>query len=211
MATRLSFALALALLLALAAVLVAGCPKAQPPPPQPSTTPPPVMPTEPPSPAGAAKAVTPEKAAPATKAPETKAGLEPAGSKAVTKVGGEKPAAKPKGKIVATPSGLKYTDVKVGNGPTPKQGEVVVVHYTGWLKDGTKFDSSRDRGEPFEFPLGAHQVIPGWDEGLATMKVGGRRTLFIPPKLGYGERGTPDGTIPPNAELKFDVELLSVK
>jgi len=210
MRTRLSFGLALALLIALAAAFVAGCPKAQPPPPpiQPSAAPPPVMPTEQPSEiTGAAKPGEPEKATPETKAPETKAGLKPTEPKA----GGKMPAAKPEGKIATTASGLKYTDVKVGSGPMPRKGQVVVVHYTGWLKDGTKFDSSRDKGEPFQFTLGAHEVIPGWDEGLATMKVGGRRTLFVPPKLGYRERGTPDGAIPPNAELKFDVELLGVK
>jgi peptidylprolyl isomerase len=118
------------------------------------------------------------------------------------------------GKTMTTPSGLKITDSKVGTGATPQPGQICVVHYTGWLyKDGVKgakFDSSVDRGQPFEFPVGKHQVIAGWDEGVATMKVGGKRTLIIPPALGYGARGA-GGVIPPNATLMFDVELLAVK
>jgi len=106
--------------------------------------------------------------------------------------------------------GLKITDDQVGTGAEAQVGKTVSVHYTGWLLDGTKFDSSRDRNQPFSFPLGRGQVIKGWDEGVAGMKVGGRRTLVIPPDLGYGARGA-GGVIPPNATLKFEVELLDVK
>ncbi len=116
--------------------------------------------------------------------------------------------------VTTTPSGLKIIDVKVGTGPSPKAGQTCVMNYTGWLYDngkkGAKFDSSLDRNQPFSFPIGQHQVIAGWDEGVATMKVGGKRTLIIPPELGYGSRGA-GGVIPPNATLMFDVELLSVK
>lgn len=111
---------------------------------------------------------------------------------------------------VTTPSGLKYVELKEGTGATPKTGQKVVVHYTGTLEDGTKFDSSRDRGQPFDFKIGVGQVIKGWDEGVGTMKVGGQRQLIIPPELGYGSRGA-GGVIPPNATLLFDVELLDVK
>lgn len=113
-----------------------------------------------------------------------------------------------------TPSGLGVADIEVGTGAEPKPGQTAVVHYTGWLYErGTKvgkFDSSVDRGQPFEFPLGQGRVIAGWDEGVASMKVGGRRTLIIPPELGYGADGAGDA-IPPNATLIFDVELLDVK
>jgi len=111
---------------------------------------------------------------------------------------------------VTTPSGLKYVEIKEGTGATPERGQTVEVHYTGTLEDGTQFDSSRDRGQPFKFKIGVGQVIKGWDEGLSTMKVGGRRNLIIPPELGYGSRGA-GGVIPPNATLLFDVELLGVK
>ena len=108
-----------------------------------------------------------------------------------------------------TPSGLQYEDLVVGNGDSPRTGQTAVVHYTGWLDDGKKFDSSVDRGRPFEFQVGTGQVIKGWDEGVATMKVGGKRKLLIPAELGYGSRGA-GGVIPPNARLTFEVELLGV-
>jgi peptidylprolyl isomerase len=117
---------------------------------------------------------------------------------------------------ITTPSGLKYVEVQEGSGATPKKGQTVVVHYTGWLysdsapeNKGDKFDSSRDRGQPFQFRVDVGQVIKGWDEGVGSMKVGGRRQLIIPPDLGYGARGA-GGVIPPNATLLFDVELLKV-
>jgi FKBP-type peptidyl-prolyl cis-trans isomerase len=112
--------------------------------------------------------------------------------------------------VVTNPSGLKYVDIEEGTGATPEAGQTVVVHYTGTLEDGTKFDSSRDRNQPFSFKIGVGQVIQGWDEGLSTMKVGGRRQLIIPSELGYGSRGA-GGVIPPNATLLFDVELLDIK
>jgi peptidylprolyl isomerase len=117
------------------------------------------------------------------------------------------------GKRMTTADGLTIIEVKEGTGPTAA-GKTAVVHYTGWLYEngqkGKKFDSSVDRNEPFDFPVGAGRVIKGWDEGVATMKVGGKRTLIIPPALGYGARGA-GGVIPPNATLMFDVELLAVK
>jgi peptidylprolyl isomerase len=123
-------------------------------------------------------------------------------------------AAQAAGKTMTTPSGLQIIDTAVGTGASPKAGQTCVMHYTGWLyedgKKGKKFDSSVDRNEPFEFPIGQKRVIAGWDEGVATMKVGGKRTLIIPAALGYGARGA-GGVIPPNATLMFDVELLAVK
>jgi peptidylprolyl isomerase len=109
---------------------------------------------------------------------------------------------------VTTPSGLQYVDEKVGDGKTPEKGKRVTVHYTGTLTDGKKFDSSRDRGQPFKFVIGVGQVIAGWDEGVMSMKVGGKRKLIIPPDLAYGSSGQPPA-IPGNATLVFDVELLS--
>jgi FKBP-type peptidyl-prolyl cis-trans isomerase len=118
------------------------------------------------------------------------------------------PATQPTTRI--TNSGLTIIEVKPGDGEPAKSGDTVSVHYTGKFADGTKFDSSYDRNKPFEFVLGQGQVIPGWDEGVAGMKVGGKRQLIIPPNLAYGRSGTPDGTIPPNSTLYFDVELLGV-
>jgi peptidylprolyl isomerase len=121
---------------------------------------------------------------------------------------------KKESKMKTTSSGLQYEDTKEGTGAAPKTGQTCVMHYTGWLWEngakGKKFDSSLDRGQPFEFPLGQGRVIKGWDEGVATMKVGGKRTLLIPPNLGYGTRGA-GGVIPPNATLLFEVELVGVK
>jgi FKBP-type peptidyl-prolyl cis-trans isomerase FkpA len=116
---------------------------------------------------------------------------------------------KKESKVVTTDSGLKYEDLKEGTGDAAKKDDTVEVHYTGWLKDGTKFDSSKDRDEPFKFKLGAGKVIKGWDEGVVGIKVGGKRKLIIPPELGYGKRGA-GNVIPPNAELTFEVELLKI-
>ena len=122
--------------------------------------------------------------------------------------------AQAQGKKMTTASGLQIIDTVAGTGASPKTGEICVMHYTGWLyengKKTTKFDSSVDRGQPFEFPIGVGRVIKGWDEGVSTMKVGGKRTLIIPADMGYGARGA-GGVIPPNATLIFDVELLGIK
>ena len=114
------------------------------------------------------------------------------------------------GQVVKTESGLQYIDLVVGTGRQAELGDTATVHYTGWLADGRKFDSSVDRKEPFSFRVGAGQVIKGWDEGVGTMKVGGKRKLTIPPQLGYGARGA-GNVIPPNATLTFDVELLGLR
>jgi peptidylprolyl isomerase len=149
--------------------------------------------------------------------------IEPLIEKALSKVkplarNKEKPsqpkeeAKAPSGKesqTVTTPSGLKYIDLVEGTGPSPAPGDNCQVHYTGWLENGTKFDSSLDRSEPFVFPIGQGRVIRGWDEGVSTMKVGGKRKLIIPSKLGYGAGG--QGPIPPNATLIFEVELLGIR
>ena len=120
-------------------------------------------------------------------------------------------AQKSESKMTKTPSGLQYEDTKVGTGASPQKGQTCVMNYTGWLWEngakGKKFDSSLDRGTPFSFPIGQGRVIKGWDEGVATMKIGGKRTLIVPPGLGYGARGA-GGAIPPNATLMFEVELL---
>ena len=112
--------------------------------------------------------------------------------------------------MTTTASGLKYEDLVAGTGASPKAGQTCSVHYTGWLTNGNKFDSSRDRGQPFTFPIGQGAVIKGWDEGVMGMKVGGKRKLIIPGDLAYGKRGSPP-TIPPDATLVFDVELLAIK
>lgn len=119
----------------------------------------------------------------------------------------------PTGSEITTGSGLKYVDEVVGTGESPSLGKIVSVHYTGWLENGTQFDSSRglDRGQPLQFPIGVGKVIKGWDEGVMTMKVGGKRKLIIPPNLGYGATGAGRGRIPPNATLIFEVELIGVR
>jgi peptidylprolyl isomerase len=134
------------------------------------------------------------------------ADVAPKGSKAESTMGDQAGA----GKMIKTASGLQYEDLVPGSGDSPSPGKKVVVHYTGWLTDGTKFDSSLDKNEPFTFVIGAGQVIPGWDEGVMTMKIGGKRRLVIPAALGYGAAGA-GGVIPPNATLVFEVILLDVR
>jgi FKBP-type peptidyl-prolyl cis-trans isomerase FkpA len=154
----------------------------------------------------AARPAQPAASAPAPAAkPAAAASKESANVEAARKLGtaSENP-------VVATASGLEYIDVKVGAGAEAKAGQMVSVHYTGWLVNGTKFDSSVDRGQPFKFPLGGGRVIKGWDEGVAGMKVGGVRKLIIPSDLGYGSSGA-GGVIPPNATLVFEVQLLGVQ
>ena len=146
---------------------------------------------------------------------DTLGGLVAAATSSAVVLGHPTPAtAQTAGKPMTTASGLQIIDTQVGTGATPQTGQTCVMHYTGWLYEngakGKKFDSSVDRGKPFEFPIGRGRVIAGWDEGVASMKVGGKRTLIIPAKLGYGERGA-GGAIPPNATLIFEVELLGVK
>ncbi|HYN44167.1 MAG TPA: FKBP-type peptidyl-prolyl cis-trans isomerase [Thermoanaerobaculia bacterium] len=141
--------------------------------------------------------------------------VQPAKAAAPAAAKAEAPAeTKKESKMMKTESGLGYEDLVVGTGPSPVTGQTCVMHYTGWLwvneAKGTKFDSSVDRGTPFEFPIGRGRVIKGWDEGVSTMKVGGKRTLLIPPQLGYGDRGA-GNVIPPGATLLFEVELLGVK
>jgi peptidylprolyl isomerase len=156
-------------------------------------------------------AEAPVAAAPPTDAVEAPTATEEAVVEATEAVaesgGGEKPADED---AITTASGLKYVIVEEGTGPAPKTGDLVKVHYTGTLEDGTKFDSSVDRGEPIEFILGRGQVIPGWDEGIGLMNVGGKARLIIPPDLAYGEQGA-GGVIPPNATLNFDVELIAAE
>lgn len=163
------------------------------------------------APSAAAPTSAPAAEAPAA-APPTVPAAAPAAEAPAPPSGGA-PAAPTKvedAQYTTAPSGLKYYELAPGTGAAPAAGREVVVHYTGWLQDGTKFDSSLDRGEPFSFRLGAGEVIPGWDEGLATMQVGGKRQLLIPPDLGYGASGA-GGVIPPNATLIFEVELLDVR
>jgi FKBP-type peptidyl-prolyl cis-trans isomerase FkpA len=137
-------------------------------------------------------------------------GCKGGGKQAGTNTDMKKPEASG-GEMVITPSGLNYQDLVVGEGEEAQAGDLVSVHYTGWLKDGKKFDSSLDRGTPFPFNLGTGTVIKGWDEGVAGMRVGGKRKLIIPPELGYGNRDIGNGLIPPNSTLIFEVELLRVQ
>lgn len=140
---------------------------------------------------------------------QTPASEQPAQTTPATPDTAAAPAAGMEG-MTTTSSGLKYVDLVAGTGATPQAGQTVSVNYTGWLQNGTKFDSSYDRGQPISFQLGQGQVIQGWDEGLSTMKVGGKRRLVIPPNLAYGAQGRPP-VIPPNAELTFEVELMDVR
>ena len=176
-----------------AALIVSGCGKKPSPPP----TPPPVTaPTNPPAPA-----------APAAPAPTAKENTKVTESDAVQMA--RKLGTPTKNKVVTTASGLQYIDVKDGKGEPAKAGDMVQMQYTGWLVNGTKFDSSKDHGtKPFSFPLGAGQVIKGWDEGVAGMKPGGVRKFIIPSNLGYGPQGAGGGAIPPNATLIFEVEYV---
>jgi peptidylprolyl isomerase len=148
------------------------------------------------------------------RADEKAAPAKPAAPTAAAPAVAPAAADKKESKMTKTASGLQYEDTVVGTGASPKGGQTCVMHYTGWLYEngvkGKKFDSSVDRGQPFEFAIGQGRVIQGWDEGVATMKVGGKRTLVIPPAIGYGARGA-GGVIPPNATLLFEVELLGVK
>ncbi len=151
---------------------------------------------------------TPPAEAPAPAEPAAKATPAQAPTPAAATTQETAPTA-PEPELVTTASGLKYQELKVGSGQEARSGRLVEVHYTGWLEDGKKFDSSRDRGRPFSFSLGAGKVIKGWDEGVVGMRVGGKRKLIIPPQLGYGERGA-GGVIPPNATLIFEVELTGI-
>ena len=183
-----------------------------------STPPPPVTPPDPTVPTNPAVPVTtpPTTPAPATPAPVTPPATPPVETPPAAPPAPTAPTTTPTSpkeketKVTTTPSGLMYEEIVEGTGPSPQRGKAVTVHYTGTLTDGSKFDSSRDRNEPFTFTIGVGQVIKGWDEGVMSMKVGGRRKLTIPANLGYGASGA-GGVIPPNATLLFDVELLGVK
>lgn len=150
---------------------------------------------------GCGKSATIEKKAETAETPQTQVKDNPAAPAPITIPDN----------AITTESGLKYVDLVVGTGATPQPGQQCTVHYTGWLLNGKKFDSSRDRPAPFVFALAKGAVIKGWDEGVATMKIGGSRKLFIPPALGYGDRNVGNGLIPPNSTLVFDVELLDAK